>query len=60
VNLENIEVFTRERGLSAQFIHIAEAKEYRQTLAILGEAQKQQLVPAPTFPLDLFQKAAGA
>ena len=34
VDLEEIEVFVKNRGLSAQFIKIAEAKEYRETLAI--------------------------
>ena len=34
VDLEEIEAFIKTRGLSAQFIKIAEAKEYRETLAI--------------------------
>jgi Domain of unknown function (DUF4041)/T5orf172 domain len=34
VELEEIEAFVKNRGLSAQFIKIAEAKEYRETLAL--------------------------
>jgi len=34
VDLEEIEAFVKNRGLSAQFIKIPEAKEYRETLAI--------------------------
>ncbi len=34
VDLDEIEAFVRKRGLSAQFIKIAEAREYRETLAI--------------------------
>jgi len=34
VDLDEIEAFVKNRGLSAQFIKLAEAKEYRETLAI--------------------------
>jgi hypothetical protein len=34
VELSEIEEFVKSRGLSAQFIKIPEAKEYRQTLAL--------------------------
>jgi hypothetical protein len=34
VDLEEIEAFVKNRGLSAQFIKIPEAKEYRETLAL--------------------------
>jgi hypothetical protein len=34
VELAEIEAFVKEKGLSAQFIKVAEAKEYRQTLAL--------------------------
>jgi F0F1-type ATP synthase membrane subunit b/b' len=37
VRLEDIEAFVRQRGLSAQFIHIPEAREYRETLAALAD-----------------------
>lgn len=37
VELEEIEAFVKERGLSAQFIKIPEAKEYRETLALRAE-----------------------
>ena len=31
VDLDEVETFVKKRGLSAQFIKIAEAKEYRQS-----------------------------
>ncbi|HEY1938915.1 MAG TPA: DUF4041 domain-containing protein [Candidatus Angelobacter sp.] len=34
VKLEEIEAFVKDRGLSAQFIKVAEAKEYRETIAM--------------------------
>jgi hypothetical protein len=34
VELEEIEAFVKSRGLSAQFVKIPEAKEYRETLAL--------------------------
>jgi len=34
VNLDEIEEFVQRRGLSAQFIKTAEAKEYRESLAM--------------------------
>ena len=39
VSLDEIEAFVRSRGLSAQFIKIAEAREYRKTLAIRQERE---------------------
>ena len=37
VDLEEVETFVKKRGLSAQFIKIAEAKEYRQSMAISSQ-----------------------
>jgi hypothetical protein len=37
VELSEIEAFVKQRGLSAQFIRIPEAKEYRETLAIRAQ-----------------------
>jgi hypothetical protein len=34
VSLDEVEAFVRRRGLSAQFIKVSEAREYRETLAI--------------------------
>ena len=33
VRLDEVEAFVKQRGLSAQFVHEAEAREYRETLA---------------------------
>ena len=58
VELEEIEVFVRSRGLSAQFIKDAEAREYRETLVKRNERRLAE--PATTsFPGGLFQTAAG-
>ena len=37
VNLDEIETFVKQRGLSAQFIRVAEAREYRQSLALKSQ-----------------------
>jgi hypothetical protein len=42
VDLDEIEAFVKKRGLSAQFIKVAEAREYRETLAL----RSQQLASA--------------
>ena len=58
VALEEIEGFVRTKGLSAQFVPIPEAREYRQTLAMRAQAKK---VPADTekrFPDQLFPAIA--
>jgi hypothetical protein len=64
VELEEIERFVKTRGLSAQFIKVAEAKEYRQTQAIAEErklaltAAAQQAQTIDQFPETLFHSAA--
>ena len=37
VDLDEVETFVKQRGLSAQFIRIAEAREYRQSVAIKSQ-----------------------
>ena len=37
VDLDVVETFVKQRGLSAQFIRIAEAREYRQSVAIKSQ-----------------------
>jgi len=44
VSLKEVESFVRAKGLSAQFVETAEAKEYRQTVAL--RAQQQAVVSA--------------
>ena len=46
VELAELEAFVKERGLSAQFIHTAEAREYRETLAAL-ESRRVSAPPKP-------------
>ena len=41
VELEEVEKFVRNRGLSAQFIKVPEAKEYRQSLAMRQECAER-------------------
>jgi hypothetical protein len=63
VDLPEIEEFVRKRGLSAQFIALAEAKEYRETLVLRAEAQTKPKIVVETmerFAPSLFTKAAGA
>ena len=60
VELHEVEQFVKERGLSAQFIQIPEAREYRETLAkrehLLAAARK----PPARFADALFQSATAA
>jgi hypothetical protein len=58
VELSEIEVFVRERGLSAQFIALPEAREYRETLAICAKKETGRAEEkVERFPPTLF--AAG-
>ncbi len=61
VDLHEIEGFVRKRGLSAQFIPLAEAKEYRETITL----RETIVAPAParpqfaSSPFDTVSDAAG-
>jgi hypothetical protein len=56
VDIDEIEDFVRRKGLSAQFIKRAEAKEYRETLALREQVGKP--VEEPTkFSEALFSSA---
>jgi len=62
VELDEIEKFVRDRGLSAQFTKLAEAKEYRETLSLRQEQQQQAAQSrqeTSKFPQNLFGAAAG-
>jgi hypothetical protein len=61
VELDEIEAFVRNKGLSAQFIKEAEAREYRETLA-KREQSATEPVPKPPdrFSEPLFGSAAKA
>ncbi len=54
VALEEIEMFVRSKGLSAQFLQLPEAREYRQTLALRNAMQKTQKPVEKRFPDELF------
>jgi Domain of unknown function (DUF4041)/T5orf172 domain len=54
VALDEIEGFVRSRGLSAQFLQLPEAREYRQTLALREALQKTLTPVAKQFPEELF------
>jgi hypothetical protein len=55
VELDEIEKFVRGRGLSAQFMKIPEAKEYRETLAQLKEREvRPEITTQVKFPSILF------
>jgi hypothetical protein len=55
VRLSEIKEFVTERGLSAQFIDTAEARQYRETIAMREEQSKPvQAAPAETFGEVLF------
>jgi multidrug efflux pump subunit AcrA (membrane-fusion protein) len=58
VALEEIERFVRAKGLSAQFVQIPEAREYRQTLAQRQEIQMATPASVTRFPDQLFAPAA--
>ncbi len=62
VGLDEIEAFVKQRGLSAQFMKIAEAKEYRETLGLRQQrlsAKKEPGTEQPEkFALHLFGTSA--
>jgi hypothetical protein len=58
VALEEIEGFVRKRGLSAQFVAIPEAREYRQTLVMRQQVQSVPLASESRFPDQLFGASA--
>jgi hypothetical protein len=54
VGLEEIEGFVTKKGLSAQFLRIPEAREYRQTLAMGQRVQEAPPGSQVRFPEQLF------
>jgi hypothetical protein len=60
VSLHEIDQFVRNKGLSAQFLQIPEAREYRQTLAMREQGRKATTEAVKRFPDELFTaNAAG-
>ncbi len=58
IAMEEIEGFVRLKGLSAQFLQIPEAREYRQTLTMRQQAKEVQPPAEQNFPEQLFTKPA--
>jgi hypothetical protein len=54
VELREIEEFVKERGLSAQFLAVPEAREYRQTLTMRQRVQAVSIETKVNFPEQLF------
>jgi hypothetical protein len=54
VALEEIEGFVKSKELSAQFLQLPDAREYRQTLALREALQKTSTSAAKQFPEELF------
>ena len=61
VELSEVESFVRSRGLSAQFIDLPEAKEFRETMALraeqAGKDEPGDIMPERFAPI-LFAEAA--
>lgn len=55
VNLHEVEEFIKARGVTAQFIRIAEAREYRETQAVMA-AKAKTSTPDTTFPESPFSQ----
>lgn len=58
VTLGEIESFVRRKGLSAQFLQIPEAREYRQTLAMRQDLKPIEPGSEKRFPDKLFAASA--
>jgi hypothetical protein len=56
VRLEEVETFVKQRGLSAQFVEIPEARQYRETMAQRQQAAPQKKEPN-RFEQPLFETA---
>jgi hypothetical protein len=54
VALDEIEQFVSTKGLSAQFLQLPEAREYRQTLVLREALQKPPASATKQFPEELF------
>ena len=56
VELAEVEEFVKKRGVTAQFVRIAEAREYRETQAA-QEAKAHQSPPTNSLPANPFETA---
>ncbi len=57
VELDEIEAFVKTKGLSAEFMQLPEAREYRQTLSLREALTAGPEVFVPQFPVKLFVEA---
>ena len=60
VELKEIEEFVRGRGLSAQFIELPEAREYRETMAKKEQMLSGARKPVTAFSDTLFRAATAS
>jgi hypothetical protein len=54
--LQEFELFAKGRGIHVEFTLLAEAREYRKSIAIREEATRATMPAAVPFPTDLFAK----
>jgi hypothetical protein len=59
VHLEEIEAFVKRRGLSAQFVEVPEARQYRETMALRQQVAPQKKEPN-RFTRPLFEAATAS
>lgn len=59
VNLEDLEAFVKGKGLKIEFTKLAEAEEYRKTVAFRQEQEAKSLPEPDQFPFDLFATTTG-
>lgn len=57
VALNEIEEFAKKRGLTVELTKVAEAKEYRETLAMRGQMRTSAVQERETLPTSLFGNA---
>jgi hypothetical protein len=65
--VDEIEVFAKQKGLTVQFTKVAEARQYRESLAIKQQAAAAetdagatQQITGPSFPATPFDEAVSA
>jgi len=58
ITLDEIEKFAKERGLKVEFTKLAEAKEYRETVAMRQQKTSPGVQESEKFPPSLFANAS--
>ena len=57
MTLNEIEAFAKKRGLAVEFTKVAEAKEYRETLAMRSQVRTSAAQAPEALPASLFGNA---